>query len=116
MDCRVFAQQVQAFVDHDLDAVERLLMEDHESHCYACSELRRDTTRLFLALDTLDKERVPDGFADAVLQRIAAACPRRAHASSPTTHSRRVLASRAAARSRPAQEPTRRISRTEDRP
>jgi len=79
MDCRLFALQMDDWLDGRLDAAERQSMQGHADSCSSCRRDYRRADELRSELRRLPAPALRAGFAEQALAR-AAAAPRRREA------------------------------------
>jgi anti-sigma factor RsiW len=72
MECGTFDSRIQSYLDGELVALERTLVEGHARGCAPCDGLLGEYRALFVVLEDLEREAAPADFQAAVLGAIAA--------------------------------------------
>jgi len=70
VDCRVYTDLVQPFLDDELEPKSASELRAHERRCYLCHEQLVETRLLFDLLNELPRDPAPPGFASGVLRAL----------------------------------------------
>ena len=70
-DCKEIRERLSAFIDNELPACERKLIEDHLHECPACAQEESSLRQVIALLDGLPDESPSRSFTPATIHRVS---------------------------------------------